>query len=150
MSYFYFTFLSDYSISNLLQLSLNNTSGLNFYALFPAISKITFLSIENCSLDLNKTLGKLSKMKFDNLTALNLSKNQCKDPLQIEMILPNNLKILVLDSIEWGENCLTSLLKIINDNFHGRGLKLSMANTNTSKSEWMRLFNTLLLKLRVV
>ena len=141
MSYFYFNFLQDASISSLLMLSLDRTPGLNLYALFPAISNITFLSMEDCGLDLSKTLSKFAKMKFNNLTALNLSKNQAKDPLLQGTILPPNLTTLLVDDIDWGENCLTSFFTILKENFKNKDLRLSIKRSTAPRSEWNRLFN---------
>ena len=141
MTYFFFNFLSDNSIKCLKYLSLNNTPGMNLYALLPEISNITYLSMENCSLDLNKTLGKFSKMKFNNLTGLNLSKNQCKDPLATGLVMPPNLRILSVDNVDWGDGCLISFFNMVEENFKENGLKLSIIHASASRGEWSRVFN---------
>ena len=143
LSYFYFNFITDPSISNLIEIRIEDTQGLNLHALLPAIENISILSLAGCFLDINRTLIKLSKISFSNLTALNLSNNLCFEQISNAIVLPNTLTTLMVDSIEWKDTCLISFLQMIKDNYK-RGLRLSMSNLKASESEWKNAYSFML------
>ena len=143
LSFFYFNFITDPSVSNLIELRIEDTQGLNLHALLPAIENISILSLSGCFLDINRTLVKLSKITFPNLTALNLSNNLCFEQISNAIVLPNTLTTLMVDSIEWKDTCLISFFQMLKDNFK-RGLRLSMSNSKASESEWKNAYSFML------
>ena len=143
LNYFYSQFITDASLSDLIELRLEKTYGLNLYSILPSIANITILSLADCALDLNKTLSKFSKQDFPNLTALNLSKNLCVEQLNSSHKLPKNLSTLMLDEMELPDETLITLFSLLKKNRKEK-FRLSICKVTASKKSWTALFEYLL------
>lgn len=140
-NYFYTTFLKKRVGDNLVVLNLDRTSNVNISLLVTCIQNISMLSLAYCDIQIMKFLTLISKFKFNNLLALNLSGNPCPEVKEINSYkFPSNIAVLMVNNIEWRDGCLSSFLVMLSLYFRNN-LNLSISKSSASEYEWNGVFS---------
>ena len=141
VSYFYNSFLSPKVTQNLYCLNLEKSFNIDLDRLFPKISKVRFLSLANCDLDIVTVLKKLPLITMSRLRELNLSGNRvtCDQIIEPADEFPPYLLSLILNDISWPEDSFNIFLYQIFKHIPEK-LKLSLSNSSMERNEWLKAF----------
>lgn len=141
-TYFYATFLSPGVTKTLYCLNLENTYNLDVERLFPKLSKVRFLSLANCDLEITNVFTKIPLIVQSRLLELNLSGNRVSDEKFIDESIqfPGFLRSLILNDISWPTDSLQLFLYQVFKKIP-KHLKLSLSNTTMDQNEWYKFFD---------
>lgn len=143
MKHFYNSFLNSEIGDNLIYLNLNRSTNISLSLILPNVLSIQYLSLENCELDIVKSLITISKYRFPNLVALNLSKNECSSSIGLATVkLPQSIESFSMNEIKWGSDSFVTFLDLIFSSYRN-GLKLSIANAKMDYDCWTNVFDFL-------
>lgn len=144
VNYFYNSILDPSITQNLYCLNLSKTYNIDIEKLFPKLSKIRFLSLAYCDLEIIDVFSKLSLIALPRLSEIDLSGNRVSYDKYLEenLKLPQFLTSLILNHISWPADSfrlfIYQIFKHINKN-----LKLSLSNTVMDENEWYKVFASL-------
>ncbi|EAY02867.1 hypothetical protein TVAG_174090 [Trichomonas vaginalis G3] len=143
MKHFCNSFLNSEIGDNLVYLNLNYSTNITLSLILPNIISIQYLSLEGCNLDIVKSLISISKYRFPNLVALNLSNNQCENSVGMATIkLPPSIESFSMNNITWGSDSFVTFLDLIFSTYKN-GLKLSISNAQMDYDSWTNVFDFL-------
>lgn len=127
--------------SQLWSLNMKETLKINFNLLLPKLQFITSLSFEDCDIEINDFFVALCESRMQNLTYLNLNKNDCADKIPKSLKFPSSLTHISVNDVSWKKNSLVTFFKFIfkqKDEIH-----LSIARAGSYREQWDELFNYL-------
>ena len=112
------TFITLAKRSNLFQifksLSFLDSYFLNFNDILYNFQNIQILNLSNSSINLSSFFFVLKDYQISKISKMNLSYNKFDSPFNEEIILPDNLYFLIMESVEWNSSSLKQLLLSIN------------------------------------
>ena len=127
-------------IASFLQiLNFDNTKDIDINRLMPLVRNISVLSLDNCNLNIDSIFTSINTAEMPFLKTINISHNKCVHFPATAISFPQTLINVIANNIEWGEYCLSNILR----NLLTRkvdGVKLSFTNATCVESEWQRVF----------
>ena len=131
-------FLTSNLVSELAVLTLDGHPGLDFPKLVSMIPNLQVLSVANCDLEISAAFSELGRQRL-SLKCINLSGNLCTQVPDVQSVdLPSSLRRVDLDHIDWGDDCLSSVLNDLLERDWENGLSLSLSEIRCSKDEWRK------------
>ena len=131
-------FLTQNLVSELAVLTLDGHPGLGFATLATMIPNLQVLSVANCDIEISTAFSEIGRQRL-GLKCINLSGNLCTQVPDVQSVeLPSSLRRVDLAHIDWGDDCLSSLLSDLLDREWENGLSLSLSDIWCSKDEWRK------------
>lgn len=144
MDYFYNTFLMPELFDSLYILNLSNNTNIDVRKLLPKLRQVSYLSLNNCRLEICDVLSYASNMT--QIKCIDLSQNNCNSTFNKTLFstlrFSPSFDTLIIDDVSFKSNCIIPFFSFIFSRFE-HGLRLSVASLITTDEIWTQLFDFL-------
>lgn len=127
--------------TQLWSLNMRETKKIDFDILLPKLRFITSLSFANCDIEIDKFFVAICENDMQNLTYLNLDKNDCAEKIPKTLKFPSSLTHISVNDVSWKKNSLVTFFQFFmkqKDEIH-----LSIARAKSYDEQWIALFEYL-------
>ena len=125
--------------SSLVSVSMDGMN-IDLNCLLESLSYIRFLSVANCGLCIGEALK--SVCKYRNILRINLNHNVCRESASFDFEIPDTLKDVSLDFVEFESGTLSKAVVFLFENMPRRSF-LSLRHANSKAISWKNMFKAL-------